>query len=268
VGFKPEHAAALQHDPGAVAWLEIHAENYLLAGGPRLHLLRQMAERFPLSVHGVGLSIGGEQPLDRQHLARVAQLVKDIASASFSEHLAWSTHDSSYFSDLLPLPYTNATLRRVCAHVEQVQEALGRSLLLENPSSYLAFAESTWAEPAFLAEVARRTGCGLLLDVANVFISAKNLGGSARDYLAAYALEKVGEIHLAGPTPDAADAAVLIDSHARGVPEEVWELYEDVIARIGPCPSLIEWDNDVPGFDVLEAEAARAGVIMSRRVAA
>lgn len=263
IGFKPQHAADLIADPGAVGWLEIHAENYLFKGGPRMALLRDMAARFPISVHGVALSIGGQAPIDRDHLARVARLISDLRPASFSEHLAWSTHDSAYFSDLLPLPYTDATLARVCDHVDQVQEATGQRLLLENPASYLAFAESQWDEPAFLAEIARRTGCGLLLDVANVAISAVNLGTDARAYLDAFALDQVGEIHLAGPEPDADDPGILIDSHAQRVPEDVWALFAEVIARAGPRPALIEWDNDVPAFAVLQDEAARAARILS-----
>lgn len=268
IGFKPEHAEGLLADPGPVAWLEIHAENYLFEGGPRMALLSAMAERFPISVHGVGLSIGGERPLDTDHLARVAQLVRHIEPASFSEHLAWSTHESAYFSDLLPLPYTNDTLNSVCAHIDQVQETLARRMLLENPSSYLAFSESTWGEPDFLAEVARRTGCGLLLDVANVAISANNLRTSERAYIDAFPLTQVGEIHLAGPTPDAQDAEVLIDSHACEVPADIWDLYSEVIARTGARPSLIEWDNDVPALPVLQQEAARAGKIIAMRAAA
>ncbi|MFV0408719.1 MAG: DUF692 family multinuclear iron-containing protein [Paracoccus sp. (in: a-proteobacteria)] len=268
IGFKSAHAPDLLADPGPVAWLEIHAENYLLDGGPRMALLAQMAERFPISVHGVGMSIGGAERLDTNHLERVARLVETVNPASFSEHLAWSTHEGAYFNDLLPLPYNQATLDLVSAHVAQVQDRLGRQMLLENPSSYLAFAESTWSEPDFLTEVSRRTGCGLLLDVANVFISANNLETSAEAYIAAFSLDKVGEIHLAGPDHDAAEAALLIDSHSRPVPDPVWALYADVIARIGRVPTLIEWDNDIPEFAVLAQEAARASVILEARAAA
>lgn len=268
IGFKPQHAADLLADPGPVAWLEIHAENYLFEGGPRMALLRDMAERFPISVHGVALSIGGEAPIDRDHLARVARLVHDLNPASFSEHLAWSTHDSAYFSDLLPLPYTTQSLTRICEHIDTVQEAVGRKLLLENPASYLAFTESTWAEPDFLAEIARRTGCGLLLDVANVAISAHNLKTETDSYLEAFALDKVGEIHLAGPEPDATDPSVLIDSHADRVPDDVWALFRAVLARVGPRPALIEWDNNVPDFAVLRQEAAIASEILAERAAA
>ncbi|WBU64938.1 MNIO family bufferin maturase [Paracoccus aerodenitrificans] len=268
VGFKAAHAPDLMQDPGCVSWLEIHAENYLLDGGPRMALLAQMAERFPISVHGVGMSIGGTEKLDPDHLERVARLVKALNPASFSEHLAWSTHEGVYFNDLLPLPYTQATMDLVCAHVSQVQDRLQRRMLLENPSSYLAFSESTWSEPDFLGEISRRTGCGLLLDVANVFISANNLDSSAGAYLDAFALSEIGEIHLAGPDADEAETGLLIDSHSRTVPDAIWGLYVDVLARTGPLPTLIEWDNDVPEFAVLEHEAARASAILLKRAAA
>ena len=198
VGYKPQHFQDILDAPGAVAWLEIHAENYMGAGGRPLAQLRHLAELFPISVHGVGLSIGGEGRLDPDHLARLRRLCDWLAPASFSEHLAWSTHESAFLNDLLPLPYTDATLTRVADHIDEVQEALARPMLLENPSSYLAFSESTWSEPDFLREIARRTGCGLLLDVNNVFVSATNLGFSPQGYIDAFPLHLVGEIHLAG----------------------------------------------------------------------
>ncbi|MBN7783916.1 DUF692 domain-containing protein [Ponticoccus gilvus] len=269
VGYKPQHFAALLDAPGAVGWLEIHAENYMGDGGRPLAQLRALAERFPVSVHGVGLSIGGAAPLDRDHLARLAHLAGWLKPARFSEHLAWSTHDGAFLNDLLPLPYTDATLTRVCDHIGRVQEALGRQMLLENPSSYLAFAESTWEEPAFLAEIARRTGCGLLLDLNNVFVSAVNLGLSAEAYLDAFALEAVGEIHLGGHDEDSDEhgAPLLIDSHGRAVADPVWALLDRVLDRAGPRPVLIEWDTDVPDWPVLEAEAARAGRALARAAA-
>ncbi|MBE9636382.1 DUF692 domain-containing protein [Salipiger mangrovisoli] len=269
IGFKARHFDDLG-DPGAVSWLEIHAENYMVAGGPRLAMLEALRARFPISVHGVGLSIGGEGPLDAAHLDRLKQLIDRLRPAQFSEHLAWSTHEGTYFSDLLPLPYTAATLERVTSHVDEVQQRLGLRMLLENPSSYLVFEDSTLSETSFLAEVARRTGCGLLLDINNVFISASNLGTSAQAYLADYPVELVGEIHLAGyvEEEDGQGAALLIDTHGAPVADPVWALYAEVIARIGPRPTLIEWDNDVPDFPTLEAEAARAARLMARRVAA
>ncbi len=261
VGYKPQHFQSIIADAGAVKWLEIHAENYMGDGGRPLAQLRHLAERFPISVHGVGLSIGGEGPLDPDHLARLRHLMSWLNPASFSEHLAWSTHDSHFYNDLLPLPYTDATLARVCSHITQVQELLGRQMLLENPSSYLAFAESTWEEPAFLQEIARRTGCGLLLDVNNVFVSATNLGLRPQDYIDAYPLDLVGEIHLGGHDEDTDDhgAPLLIDSHGAEVVDPVWALLDYTLARSGPKPALVEWDTDVPDWVLLEAEAARAG---------
>lgn len=264
VGYKPQHFTAIMADASPVEWLEIHAENYMGAGGRPLAQLRALAERFPISVHGVGLSIGGEGRLDPDHLARLAHLCGWLNPASFSEHLAWSTHDSHFLNDLLPLPYTNATLTRVADHIDELQQAIGRTMLLENPSSYLAFAESTWSETDFLDEVARRTGCGLLLDVNNVFVSATNLGLDARAYIDAFALERVGEIHLGGHDDDADDhgAPLLIDSHGREVADPVWALLDHTLARSGPKPILIEWDANIPDWPVLAAEAARAGAAL------
>lgn len=264
VGYKPQHFSDILENPGAVAWLEIHAENYMGDGGRPLAQLRALAERFPISVHGVGLSIGGEGALDTGHLARLKHLLGWLQPASFSEHLAWSTHDSHFLNDLLPLPYTAATLARVCAHVDQVQEAVGRRMLLENPSNYLAFAESDMSEVDFLAEIARRTGCGLLFDVNNVFVSATNQKTDPLSYIDAFPLAQVGEIHLGGHDEDADEtgASLLIDSHGKPVVDPVWALYEHTLSRGGPRPTLIEWDNDVPDWPTLAAEAARAAPIL------
>lgn len=265
VGYKPQHFAEIMEQAEPVQWLEIHAENYMGAGGRPLAQLRHLAEKFAISVHGVGLSIGGEAPLDPQHLSRLKHLVNWLKPASFSEHLAWSTHDGHFYNDLLPLPYTNATLDRVCTHIDQLQEAINRPMLLENPSSYLAFAESTWSEPAFLAEISRRTGCGLLLDVNNVFVSATNLDFSPQGYIDAFALDKVGEIHLGGHDEDEDDQGrpLLIDSHGREVVDPVWALLDYTLERSGPKPVLIEWDNDVPDWPTLAAEAERAAFALS-----
>lgn len=264
VGYKPQHLPAILQDAGPVGWLEIHAENYMGAGGRPLAQLRHLAERFPISVHGVGLSIGGEGALDRDHLARLKHLCDGLNPASFSEHLAWSTHDGAFLNDLLPLPYTPETLSRVCDHIDQVQEALGRRMLLENPSTYLAFAETTLSEVDFLAAVARRTGCGLLLDVNNVYISAVNQNYDALGYIDAFPLHLVGEVHLGGHDEDRDDQdnRLLIDSHGTKVVDPVWALYAQVIDRAGPLPTLIEWDNDVPDWPVLVAEADRAARIL------
>ncbi len=264
VGYKPQHFSQIIADPGCVRWLEIHAENYMGDGGRPLAQLRHLAERFPVSVHGVGLSIGGEGPLDTDHLRRLKHLVGWLNPASFSEHLAWSTHDSHFFNDLLPLPYTADTSHRVADHIDQVQETVGRQMLLENPSSYLAFAESTWSETDFLAEISRRTGCGLLLDVNNVFVSATNLGYSPQEYIDCYPLDKVGEIHLGGHDEDEDDhgAPLLIDSHGREVVDPVWALLDYTLTKSGAKPLLVEWDTDVPDWPVLEAEAARAAAAL------
>ena len=266
VGYKPQHFADIMENAGSVSWFEIHAENYMGDGGRPLAQLRHLAERYAMSVHGVGLSIGGEGDLDQDHLNRLKHLVGWLNPASFSEHLAWSTHDSHFLNDLLPLPYTDATLARVCDHIDEVQEALGRKMLLENPSSYLAFAESTWSETDFLREIARRTECGLLLDVNNVFVSATNLGYSPQSYIADYPLEAVGEIHLGGHDEDEDDHGLplLIDSHGREVADPVWALLELTLERCGAKPLLVEWDTDVPDWPILRAEADRAAKALTR----
>ena len=266
VGYKPQHFTGLGSCPGSVKWLEIHAENYMGDGGRPLAQLRCLAERFPVSVHGVGLSIGGEGRLDPKHLKRLRYLVEWLDPADFSEHLAWSTHDSYFLNDLLPLPYTWQTLVRVSEHIEEVQETLGRRMLLENPSSYLTFAESTWSETDFLAELSRRTGCGLLLDVNNVFVSATNLGYSPQAYIDAFPLDRVGEIHVGGhdEQEDGHGAQLLIDNHGRKVAQRVWELLDYVLAQSGAKPLLVEWDTDVPAWPELEAEASRAAAALER----
>ena len=260
VGFKPAHFRDIIAAAQPVGFFEVHAENYMGAGGEPHVQLGALRERYALSLHGVGLSIGSMQSLDREHLERVKLLCDRYEPASFSEHLAWSSHDGIYFNDLLPLPYTPQTLARVAGHIDAVQTLLRRPILLENPSSYLSLAESTIPEVEFLAEVSRRTGCGLLLDVNNVFVSSANLGGCARSYLDAFALDRVREIHLGGHHQDAGDAGapLLIDAHGTPVADPVWALYEHVLARIGPVPTLIEWDNDIPAWPVLRAQAEAA----------
>lgn len=268
IGFKSQHFAEVMEDAGPISWLEIHAENYMGAGGRPIAQLKALAEKFPISVHGVGLSIGGEAPLDRDHLARLRHLCDWLNPASFSEHLAWSSHDVGFLNDLLPLPYTEATLARVCRHIDQTQDALGRPMLLENPSTYLAFTETTLSEVEFLTEIATRTGCGLLLDVNNVFVSAANQNWDARAYIDAFPLHLVGEIHLGGHDEDSDEhgAPLLIDSHGRAVVDPVWSLYAYTIAAAGPKPTLIEWDTDVPRLDTLKAEATRAAQLLPATV--
>ncbi len=266
VGYKPQHFADILDNATPVEWLEIHAENYMGAGGRPLAQLRHLAERFAFSVHGVGLSIGGEMPLDEDHLARLKHLCDWLQPASFSEHLAWSTHDAHFLNDLLPLPYTDATLTRVANHIDQVQEVVGRQMLLENPSSYLAFEESTMEETEFLHQIAKRTGCGLLLDVNNIFVSATNLKLDPRAYVDAFPLHLVGEIHLGGHDEDEDDhgAPLLIDSHGREVADPVWTLLDYTLERSGPKPLLIEWDADVPDWPALSAEAMRATAALEK----
>lgn len=268
VGYKAQHFTDLRADPGPVKWLEIHAENYMGDGGRPHAQLRALRPDFAISVHGVGLSIGGETPLDTDHLSRLKTLIDWLEPASFSEHLAWSTHGAEFLDDLLPLPYTDATLRCVARHIDQVQETLGRQMLLENPSSYLAFADSTMSETEFLDELVRTTGCGLLLDVNNVFISATNLEYTPQGYLDAYPLAAVGEIHVGGHAVDADEhgAPLLIDSHACATADPVWELLNHALAT-APAPVLVEWDNDVPDWATLRAEAERAAAALALHVA-
>jgi len=257
VGFKPQHFGEILSGEQPIGFIEIHAENYMGAGGRPHAQLGKLCSRYPLSVHGVGLSIGSAEPLDRDHLARLKLLCDRYRPASFSEHLAWSSHAGLFLDDLLPLPYTPETLQRVANHIDMVQTTLRRRMLLENPSTYVAFGESTIPEVEFLAELAGRTGCGLLLDVNNVFVSARNHGTDPDEYLARFPLEHVGEIHLGGHDEQCDDigAPLLIDAHGSPIAASVWRLYETVIARTGPLPTLVEWDNDVPPWPVLAAEA-------------
>jgi uncharacterized protein len=263
--FKHEHLAAILEDGLQDGFFEVHAENYMGAGGPSHRALAAIRERYPISLHGVCMSIGGPDALDVRHLARFRELVERYEPTLVSEHLAWSSHSGTFFNDLLPLPYTKATLDKVCEHIDQVQEAIGRSILLENPSTYVAFASSTVSEPDFIRAVAQRTGCGLLLDVNNVFVSAVNHGYSARAYLAEFPLQYVGEIHLAGHSEqhDDENALLLIDSHDRAIADPVWDLYRRVVARTGPIPTLIEWDSHLPAWPELRAQALAARRIVS-----
>ena len=266
VALKPEHAAEVLGERHSLAFFEVHAENYMSDGGATHALLSAVRNRFPLSIHGVGLSIGGAEPLDRAHLHRLQHLIATYRPGLFSEHLAWSSHGENYLSDLLPLPYTEATLETVVAHVDQVQNVLGIRMLLENPSTYLAFEESTMGEIEFLAEIVGRTGCGLLLDVNNVHVSAANNRFDAFAYIDQFPMDSVGEIHLGGfgEDRDLDGTPLLIDSHGTPVADPVWRLYEHAIAKSGPLPTLIEWDNDVPAFGVLAAQAGLAAGVLER----
>ncbi len=260
IGLKAQHVREILEHGTDLGFFEVHAENYMVAGGPFPAHLERIRERHPLSIHGVGLSIGGESPLDVRHLDRLAALLDRFQPQSFSEHLAWSSHGGAYYSDLLPLAYDRATLQRVCDHIDEAQQRLGHRLLLENPSTYVEFERSTMDEADFLREVVRRSGCGLLLDVNNAYVSAVNHGRDALAYIAALPLDAVGEIHLAGYAEDvdAAGARLLIDSHGAAVDAAVWALYEATLRLAGPQPTLIERDHDIPPLALLCAEAGRA----------
>ncbi len=264
VGLKAEHYRTVVETFPSMGFFEVHAENYMGEGGPPHHYLTAVREHYPLSLHGVGLSIGADLPLDRRHLRRLKALIERYSPALFSEHLAWSAHDAGFFNDLLPIPYTRETLDRVADHVDEVQDTLGRQMLLENPSTYLAFAESTYSEVDFIAEVARRTGCGLLLDVNNVHVASTNHEWDSFAYIDEFPLAHVREIHLAGHAreEDEKGRALLIDTHDRPVDPIVWDLYRHAVGRIGPVPTLIEWDARIPDWVTLQAEAERADAIM------
>ena len=260
IGLKDAHATQLLAGAVEVDFLEVHAENLMVAGGPRLRRLERLRERLPLSIHGVGLSVGGQGPLDPAHLGEVAALLARFEPRWVSEHLAWSSHGGVWLNDLLPVPYDRPTLDRVCEHIDQVQARLGRRILLENPSTYLEFEASTMEESTFLSEVVRRTGCGLLLDVSNAYVSGINHGRDPWALIEALPANAIGEIHLAGfaEDHDAAGARLLIDDHGAPVDVAVWALYERTLARLGAVPTLIERDNNVPSLPMLAAEAGQA----------
>jgi len=265
-GLKPDHIDAILTDNYRIGFLEVHAENYMGDGGPAHRALAAIRTEFPLSVHGVGLSIGSEGGISAIHLERLARVVERYEPAMVSEHLAWSSHDAGYFNDLLPVPYNSASLERVVSHIVQVQDRLKRPILLENPSTYVAFEQTTMSETDFIREIARKSGCGLLLDVNNVFVSATNHGWKPLHYLRDFPLELVEEIHLAGHAEDVDDEGdlLLIDAHDRPVADSVWKLYETVISQAGAIATLIEWDNDVPEWPVLRREAQLADAILDR----
>lgn len=267
----PDHSSQQNHTATEqshiwpdIGWFEVHPENYMGEGGAPHYYLTKIREQYPLSLHGVGLSIGGAEPPSKDHIARLKILMDRYQPESFSEHLAWSSHEAGYFNDLLPLPLTSETLASVTEHIDQIQSDLGRTMLLENPSTYVDFTENTYEETDFLAEIVKRTGCGLLLDVNNVYVSCTNHQRDPLAYLKNYPHHAVGEIHLGGHAPDKDDLGnpLLIDAHDRAVINEVWSLYERVIQKEGPKPTLVEWDNDVPAWDILFAEAQRAEKIL------
>ena len=260
LGLKHEHFIEVLETSPDIGFFEVHAENYMVDGGPFHHYLGLIREQYPLSLHGVGLSIGGESPLNREHLARLAMLIERYQPQSFSEHLAWSSHGPVFLNDLLPLAYDSAALQRVCEHIDQVQSTLKRTMLLENPSTYLQFQRSTLDETDFISEIIRRTGCGFLLDVNNVYVSCVNHQRDPMSYIDALPLHAVAEIHLAGfaEDTDSLGDRLLLDDDGAPVDNAVWQLYEKVLARIGPVATLIERDNQVPAFNVLLAEVQQA----------
>lgn len=267
LGLKPEHYHAAQACASDGMWFEVHAENYLLAGGPRIRWLEAIRAVHPVSLHGVSLSLAGDAPPDAAHLQRFAALVRRIEPALVSEHLAWSSWNGMSVPDLLPFPRSNEALQRVASNIDRTQSALGRRIAIENPSHYLRIDGHEWDEIEFLSELVRRTGCGLLLDVNNVHVSSRNLGFDPIAYLDRFPAESVMEIHLAGHSADPAlGASLLIDSHDAPIAPEVWGLYRHLIERIGAKPTLIERDGNVPAFDELLAECSLATIEM-RRVA-
>ena len=262
IGLRAPHVDELLATRPAIAWLEVHPENYMM-GGPAWATLERVRAAYPVALHGVGLSLGTAGEIDRRHLGRLASLAERIEPCVVSEHLSWSAASGAYLNHLLPLPYTEESLAVVARHVDEAQEALGR-LLIENPSSYLRFRHSPIPEPEFLAALVRRTGCGLLCDVNNVFVSACNVGFDAAAYLDALPAEAVGEVHLAGHCANDADGhTVLIDDHGSPVREAVWRLYARALDRFGPVPTLIEWDTDLPALATLLGEARRAGDMLA-----
>ncbi len=259
IGFRIPHTRAFLDEWPAVPWLEVHAETFLAEGGLRLAILEELRNRYPLSIHGVGLSLGSAEGIDAAHLERVAALVERFEPGLVSEHVAWSVDGGVYFNDLLPLPYTEEALEILCANVDTVQDRLRRPILVENPSTYMAFNTSTMPEWQFMAEIARRTGCGILLDVNNIHVSAHNQAFNPGPYLDAIPLDRVQEIHLAGHTvKQVADASLLIDDHGDRVADPVWLLFDSALERLGPVPTLVEWDTNLPALPVLLAEAAKA----------
>ncbi len=256
IGLRAPHHREVLESPPDVGWLEVHSENFFGPGGDPLRVLEAVRARHPVSLHGVGLSLGSTDELSLAHLQKLKALAGRIEPAAISEHLCWSSVGGRFLNDLLPLPCTREALGLVCERIERTQEFLGRPILVENISSYLRFAGAEMPEWEFVAETSRRTGCGILLDVNNVYVSACNHGFSARSYLAALPADRIWEIHLAGYEEH---EGLLIDTHSRPVHEPVWALYAEALGRFGPVPTLIEWDNDIPSLATLVDEARKAG---------
>jgi uncharacterized protein (UPF0276 family) len=259
VGFKAQHAEEVLGAPPELGWLEVHPENYMVPGGPRHALLEAARERYPLSLH-----LGGAERPDREHLSALRVLIDRYQPALVSEHLAWSAQDGVYFADLLPLPLNAETLDRLCRNIDEAQDFLGRRILIENPANYMPLPGLDIPEPAFLVAAAQRTGCGLLIDVNNVHVSARNIGFDANAYLDALPAALIGEIHVAGHAQDEAEDGLLIDTHGSPVATEVWRLLVRLMVRCGPKPILVEWDREVPSWPVLHGEVRKAQAVLSR----
>ncbi|GAA6186497.1 DUF692 domain-containing protein [Aliiglaciecola sp. NS0011-25] len=251
--LKPEHFDAIPSKVDGHLWFEVHAENYLMQGGPRLAKLQEVAQRFPLSIHGVGASLGGPNPLNPEHLKRLARLVNSVPTAAFSEHIAWSGADGNYMGNLMPTPITTQSLLRTAENIDQLQNAIQRPILIENPANYLNF-KSDMSEAEFMMSLVNKTGCGILLDVNNLFISANNTGIDPQQYIGNLEATAIGEIHVAGHSVDPIEKDLLIDSHDSDVSNAVWALLNDALSHIGPCPVLIERDANLPPFAELLAE--------------
>jgi hypothetical protein len=259
IGLRSAHHIDVVDRRPSVGWVEAHTENYFHDGGPHLRALERVREHYPLSLHGVGLGLGSVAPLDRDHLARVRRAIERFEPALVSEHACWGHAGGEHFNDLLPLPYTEEAVEHLASRVREVQDTLGRQILVENLSSYFAYTASSLSEWEFLAAVVERSGCGLLLDVNNIYVNSVNLGLDAARFIASVPAAAVQEIHLAGHRRNrVADRELLIDDHGSAVCDDVWALYQQAIARLGPVPTLIEWDTDVPSLDVLVAEARKA----------
>ena len=262
-GFKAKHFEEIQRGQADIGWFEVHAENYMVEGGVRLAMLEALGARWPISLHGVALNLGGAEPLDLDHLKALAALEARFKPRLVSEHIAWSSWQGYYFADLLPLPSNQESLDRLVGHVDQVQQVLQRQILLENPSHYFKPRQTSMPEVEFLAALVEQSGCGLLIDVNNIYVSAQNLGFDASAYVDALPHAQIGEIHLAGHSPDGNDSDLLIDNHGAPVAEAVWQLYRRLLEHTGPRPTLVEWDNDVPDWRVLFAETRKAAAILA-----
>lgn len=265
LGFKPEHFADALTCPAVGMWYEIHAENYMVPGGSRMAMLDKLAERHPISVHGVGLSLASADNPDHQHLLKLKQVVERTGAFVVSEHLAWTRWQGTHFPDLLPFPRTNEALQLISRNIDIAQNVLQRKLLIENPSLYLSLDTHEWSETDFLKEVVKRTGCGLLVDVNNIYVSTHNIGGDPYHYVDQLPVDAIGEIHLAGHVSDIRfDTTLLIDTHGATICDDVWNLYHHLIERTGICPTLIERDDNIPAFDELLTESNHAAQLMTQ----